>query len=59
MARIKKCGPLEFRKGTNPTCKGKYSSTLTEPLQIQARANSYYYSLGRSFLTCLKNCKEI
>ena len=36
-----------FRKGTNLTRKGKYSSTLPEPLRIWARASSYHYSLGR------------
>ena len=40
--------PLQLKNlGTNLTRKGKYSSTLTEPLQIRARASSYQFSLGR------------
>ena len=35
------------RKGTNLAHKGKYSSTLMEPLRIRARASSNHYSLVR------------
>ena len=34
-------------KGTNLTRKGKYSSTLMEPVRNRARDSSYHYSLGR------------
>ena len=49
MARIKNCGLQGFHKGTNLTCKGKYSNTLTEPLQNRARVSIHHYSLRRPY----------
>ena len=56
MARINKCGPYGFCKGTNLTRKGKFSSTSTEPLRNWARVSSLHYSLGRPNLRSIKIC---